>query len=144
MEDALEELNTKMCTEWNVSMAWEFSQAVTEGMSSARQARVLITNPPSSFKEIGNLRDSTTVNEMLILYLNQYKVNRVFHTTKSEFDMNSIYIHMPSRANLFMFVIFLGTIVAGIVNAVMCRKGLLKTAESMIDNLSFLIIKPDS
>ena len=90
-----------MCTEWHVSMAWEFSQALSEKITSARQTRVLITNFLSNLREMGNPRDDAITDEMLMLYLGQYKIQRAFSTVKSEFKVDSVYI-LASRANTFI------------------------------------------
>lgn len=54
---------------------------------------------------MGNPRDGATADEVLMFYLGQYRIERVFRTSKSEFEVDSVYIHRFLRANAFMFVV---------------------------------------
>ena len=84
-----------------------------------------------------------TADDVLRLYLGQYRIEHSFRTSKSEFNVDTVYFHRPSRANAFMFVVSLATMTAGVINAAMRRQGRLKTAEGMIDDLAMTIVKHD-
>lgn len=129
--------------QYMVDVSWEFSESLAEEMSSARQVRVLITNLPRSNESRGNPRDGATADDVLRIYMGQYRIEHAFRKDKAEFEIDTVYFHLPSRANAFFFVVSLCTMVSGIIDTVMRNAGLMKTSQGMIDDLSTLIVKPD-
>ena len=129
--------------EYRLDIECRFSERLAEELSSDREIRVLITNLPRSQRTMDNPRDGATADDVLRIYLGQYRIEHSFRTSKSEFNVDTVYFHRPSRANAFMFVVSLATMTAGIINAAMRRQGRLKTAEGMIDDLAMTIVKHD-
>ncbi len=130
-------------TEYRVDVSWEFSEALAEEMSAARQVRVLVTILPRSRRHAGSRVTRWTADDVLRIYMGQYRIEHAFRTDKSEFEIDTVYFHRPSRANAFFFVVSLCTMVSGIIDTVMRNAGVMKTAQGMIDDLSALIVKSD-
>ena len=133
----------RMITQYRVDVRWEFSEGLAEELSADRQVRVLVTNLPLSTTTRENPRDGVAAGDVLRMYMGQYLVERVFRTSKSEFQMDSVCLHTPSRENAFMFVVSLATMIAGLVTTVVRRRGILRTAEGMIDDLARLDVVYD-
>lgn len=131
-------------TRYAVDVEWEFSEELAEELTADRQVRVLVTNLPRSTGSHNNPRDGATADDVLRLYMGQFRIERSFRTSKSVFDVDCVYLHRPSRANAFMFVVSVATMLSGVIAAVMRRKGIRKTAEAMMDDLSTVMVKHDS
>lgn len=130
-------------TQYRVDVSWEFSEGLAEELSSDRQVRVLVTNLPFSDKKHENPREGVPADDVLRLFMGQYKIERVFRTSKSEFQMDSVCLHKPSRENAFLFVVSISTMLAALISTVIRREGVLKTAEGMIDDLARLEVVYD-
>lgn len=131
--------------EYSVEAQWWFSERLAEEMVSERGVRVLVTNIPRANETLENPRDGATADDVLRLYLGQYRIEHSFRTSKSVFDVDKVYLHTPSRANAFMFVVSLATMLSGVIRAAMYRAGVYRTAEAMMDDLTNLdiVVGPD-
>lgn len=131
-------------TMYRVDVEMRFSEEIADEMSGDREERVLISNLPRSCTDHPNPRDGVTADGLLKLYLGQYAVEHAFRTGKSQFDLDVVYIHRPSRANAFMSVVSLATMIAGLITAVMKKAGIEKTGEMMMEDLHLLNVVVDS
>lgn len=104
---------------------------------------MLVTNLPRSNESRGNPRDGAMADDVLRIYMGQYRIEYAFCTDKSEFELDTVYFHRPLRARAFFFVVSLCTMVSGIIDTFMRNAGVMKTAQGMIDDLSALIVKSD-
>ncbi len=130
-----------------VGISWDFNERRAEEMSSDRELRVLVTNlprvPQGPRGGSDNPRDGATADDVLRIFMGQYRVEHAFRTSKSDFDVDTVYLHKPSRENAFLFVLSLATMTAGLINAVLKKKGILRTAAGMINDFSTLIVEYD-
>ncbi|TQS84421.1 MAG: hypothetical protein A3208_06910 [Candidatus Methanoprimaticola hominis] len=130
-------------SEYILDITWEFSERLAEEMADARLVRVLITNLKRGTEDSVNPRDGVTGDGVLMLYLGQYRIEHCFRTSKSRYEVNKVYFHNPSRANAFMFVVSLATMIGEFITAVLQDGGVMRTAEGLIDDMSTLLLKRD-
>lgn len=112
-------------------------------MADSRQVRVLVTNLRRGTEDAENPRDGVTGDGVLRLYLGQYRIEHCFRTSKSRYEVDKVYFHRPSRANAFMFVVSLATMIGELITAVLRDNGLMRTTEGLIDDMTTLMLKRD-
>ncbi len=130
-------------SEYSLEIGWEFSERLAEELADDRQVRVLITNLKRGTEDAENPRDGITGDGVLRLYLGQYRVEHCFRTSKSRYEVDKVYFHRPSRANAFMFVVSLATMIGEFITVVLREGGVMRTAEGLIDDMSTLMLKRD-
>ena len=78
---------------------------------SSYAIQVLITNLPFSDTPSENKRIGASADDVIDLYLEQYKAVAGFKMMKSRMDIASVYIHTPSRISAVAFVVSLATMI---------------------------------
>ena len=73
--------------------------------------QVLITNLPFSDEHSDDRRRKASADDVIELYLEQYKAEAGFKMMKSGMDIADVYIHTPSRISVMAFVVTLATMV---------------------------------
>ena len=73
--------------------------------------QVLITNIPFSVEASDDKRKKASADDVIELYLEQYKAEAGFKMMKSGMDIANVYIHTPSRITAMAFIITLATMI---------------------------------
>lgn len=106
--------------------------------------QVLITNLPFSAEHSTDLKDKASADDVIELYLEQYKSEKGFKLMKSGMGIGNVYIHTPSRISAIAFVVMLATMLSNVVDLLLERarpKGEKKrTAKTLSDKLVRTII----
>lgn len=78
---------------------------------SSHATQVLITNLPFSDIPSEDKRVKASADDVIDLYLEQYKAEAGFKMMKSGMDIADVYIHTPSRISAVAFVVSLATMI---------------------------------
>ena len=78
---------------------------------SSHAIQVLVTNLPFSDAPSENKRIKASADDVIDLYLEQYKAEAGFKMMKSGMDIANVYIHTPSRISAMAFVVSLATMI---------------------------------
>jgi transposase len=108
-------------TRYTIGASWEFDKDLAERMGKDHGTQVLMTNLPSSDKTEKNPRDGADAEAVMMLYLDEYKVEHTYRLMKSGLGVDSVYLHTPERENAMMFVIGIAAIISGTIDAVLGR-----------------------
>ena len=84
--------------------------------------QVLITNLPFSADHSDNPRKEASADDIIDLYLEQYKVEAGFKMMKSGMNVADVYIHTPSRITAVAFIVCLATTVCKTMDFVLRKK----------------------
>lgn len=109
--------------------------------------QILITNHPFSDEPSENKRIKASADDVIDLYLEQYKAEAGFKMMKSAMDIAHVYIHTPSRITAMAFVVSLATMICETIEHVLertresgdCRR----TVKSLADIHANTIVKYD-
>ncbi len=77
----------------------------------AHSVQVLITNLPFSTEHSEDARTRASADDVIDLYLEEYKTEAGFKMMKSGMNIGNVYIHTPSRITAVAFVVSLATMV---------------------------------
>lgn len=86
---------------------------------SSHATQVLITNLPFSDTPSENRRLGASADDVIDLYLEQYKAEAGFKMMKSGMDIANVYIHTPSRISAVAFIVSLATMVCKTIDHVL-------------------------
>lgn len=81
--------------------------------------QVLITNLPYSPEHSEEPRERASADDVIDLYLEQYKAEAGFKMMKSGMDVGKVYIHTPSRITAVAFIVSLATTVCKTIDHVL-------------------------
>ena len=109
-------------TEWRIMPTLTVDSAKLESMAEEGGMTVLVTNLPRAQRDAENLRQGSTAESILRLYLDQYKIE---HTCRlmNGLGVDRMFLHTPSRENAMMFVIGIATLICDIIDALRRRQG---------------------
>ena len=85
----------------------------------AHAAQVLITNLPFSDEHSEDPRAKASADDVIDLYLEQFKAEAGFKMMKSGMEIGKVYIHTPSRITAVAFVVALATMLCSVANMVL-------------------------
>lgn len=130
-------------TEYKVGIELTFNSERAKALSRDRCVRVLVTNLPRASEDAENMRFGATADIVLKAYLGQYKVEHAFRLAKDGMKMSRVYVHKPSRENVMMFVISLGTMVSDVIGNVLKTKGIDVTTDGIAGRWFTLMFRYD-
>ena len=90
-----------------------------EAAAVEHAAQVLITNLPFSPEHSDEPRLKASADDVIDLYLEQYKAEAGFRMMKSGMGICDVYIHTPSRITAVAFVVSLATMLCTVANKVL-------------------------
>lgn len=79
-------------------------------------AQVLITNLPFSAAPSEDRRKAASADDVIDLYLEEYKVEASFKMMKSGMNIGDVYIHTPSRITVVAFIVSLATMICKVLD----------------------------
>jgi transposase len=109
-------------TKYTIEASWEFDKDLAKRMGDDHGTQVLMTNLPASDKAEDNPRDGADAETVMMLYLEEYKVEHTYRLMKSGLGVDSVYLHTPERENAMMFVIGIAAIISGTIDAVLGKR----------------------
>ncbi len=108
-----------------------------ESAIAEHAVQVLITNLPFSSEHSEEPRFKASADDVIDLYLEQYKAEAGFKMMKSGMNIGNVYIHTPSRITAVAFIVSLATMLCTVANMVLREtktKGEpKKTVKSLVD-----------
>ena len=130
-------------TKWKVDVSYVFNEEVAERMAGDEDIRVLVTNLPRKNTDTVDLRTGADADQVLRLYLDEYKVESNFRLMKSGMGVDSVYLQTPSRESAMMFVIGVATLLSDIMTRVLKDAGIGKTMRTVCKEFMTVIVKKD-
>ena len=88
----------------------------------SHSVQVLIANIPFSADHSDNPRKEASADDVIDLYLEQYKVEAGFRMMKSGMNIADVYIHTPSRITAVALIVCLATMVCKTIDFVLRKK----------------------
>ncbi len=85
----------------------------------AHSVQVLITNLPFSSEHSEDRRKRASADDVIDLYLEEYKTEAGFKMMKSGMNIGNVYIHTPSRITAVAFVVSLATMICKVLDHVL-------------------------
>lgn len=90
-----------------------------EAAAVEHAAQVLVTNLPFSAEHSEDPRRGASADDVIDLYLEQYKAEAGFKMMKSGMNICDVYIHTPSRITAVAFVVSMATMLCTVANKVL-------------------------
>ncbi len=96
-------------------------ESALDAAAEAFSVRVLATNLPRTPNDTPNLRSGATADQVVDLYLGQYRIEFAFRMMKSGMGVGHLYVHSPSRQDAIIFLSSLATMIHGIIDNALAR-----------------------
>jgi len=131
-------------TVWRIRSVPVVDDEMIELITQRDSYQVLITNLPRPLdgEVCETLRQGSEKEQVLKLYLNQYKQEHNFSLLKGKVGMAQVFFSKPERENVMIFVLGLAVLMRNLIDYRFSReKGVFTTAQDMVDRWNLVRIR---
>ena len=103
--------------QWRLSYTVSFNEMRARKMAEERDIRVIVTSPPRSDVTFEDVVDGTAGEDVMRIYLQQWKIENIFGEMKSKLDADQVFFESPKREAVMLFSIAIAVLVRRIMQS---------------------------